>query len=207
VRFVAGDILEEPFHRGRFGPEPLDAVMAHAFLDIVPLRPALERFRGLLAPAGLLYATITYDGRTTLLPAAAEAGVEERLLEAYDRSMDERRVGGAPTGGSRAGTRLLAALPASGFEVAGCGASDWSLYPFGGRYRGGEALFLETILETMHAEGGRQGLPRASLDAWLDSRLADLRAARLGLIVHQLDVLARALVGSPGPRGVSLRRE
>ncbi len=190
VRFAAGDILQDPFDSRRFGTEPFDAVMAHAFLDIVPLRETLDRLRGLLAPAGLLYATITYDGRTTLLPPQAEGGFEEGLLAAYDRSMDERRVGGAATGGSRAGTRLLAALPTCGFEVAGCGASDWSLYPFGGRYRGSEAVFLQAILETVHAEGGRQGLAGASLDAWLQSRLADLRAARLGLIVHQLDVLA-----------------
>ncbi len=186
VRFVQADLLDAA-PRGA----PFDAVMAHALMDILPLEPALDRFGRLLAPGGLLYATITYDGRTTLVPAARNAVFEEQLLAVYDRSMDDRRSRGRKTGGSRAASRLIVALAAAGFEVCGCGASDWSLYPFGGLYRDGDPVFLEAMLETMHAEGLRQGLQHAAMDEWLQSRLEDLRAARLGLIVHQLDVLAR----------------
>jgi len=192
VRFVQGDVLEDAWESGT--GEPYDVVMAHAFMDIVPLDRTLALFRRLLAAQGLLYTTITYDGRTTVVPAARDSCFEARLLEVYDRSMDQRRTGGGAGGaggGSRSGTLLLAALAAADFGVVGCGASDWSLYPFGGRYRGAESVFLEAILETIQAEGLRQGLPHAAMDRWMESRMDDLRAARLGLIVHQLDILAR----------------
>jgi SAM-dependent methyltransferase len=199
VRLVRTDMVE--------GALPFtflfDIVMAHALMDILPVDLALGRIAGLLEPGGCFYATITYDGRTTLVPAAGDPAFEERVLAVYDRSMDDRRAHGLATGGSRAGTRLVAALPGAGLELTGCGASDWSVYPFGGTYLGRDAVFLEAILRMIAAEGLRQGLPTDATNAWLAARLADLAAARLGLIVHQLDVLARrnATTGGEG-RGI-----
>lgn len=195
VELARGDILgpelPEPVAAGGFC-----AVTAHAVLDLLPVAPALARLRSLLSPGGLLYATLNYDGVTTLLPPEAPGGFEQRLLAEYDRSMERRRAPGPgsrallPTGGAHSGRRLYAAAAGGGFQVLGVGASDWCLFPHGGRYSPAERLFLRTMLGFIAAEGARRPrLPADELRRWLTRRLAQTRAGTLGLVVHQLDLL------------------
>jgi SAM-dependent methyltransferase len=189
VRLAAGDLLAPgallPFEETRFG-----FVTAHAFLDLLPLEPALDVIRGILRPDGVLYATSNYDGATALLPPYRDEAFEEGLLAAYDRSMEARRVGGARTGGALSGRRLYGALDRSGFRLAGAGSSDWNVLPEQGRHGVGQARFLKSILGMIAAEGLRAALDPGALRSWYRERIAAVDAGRLGLVVHQLDLLA-----------------
>jgi len=189
VRLASGDLLApdalRALEESRFG-----FLTAHAFLDLLPLDSALAVIRGLMSPSGVLYATSNYDGSTALLPPFRDEAFEEALLSAYDRSMEARRVGGEATGGAHCGRRLYGALERGGFRLLGAGSSDWNVLPEQGRLAEGPALFLKSILAMIAAEGLRAGLAAEPLRLWHRERLASIEAGRLGLIVHQLDMLA-----------------
>jgi SAM-dependent methyltransferase len=185
LRFVCGDVA-------RFEPpagERYDLVTAHAFMDLVPMRPLLARIADWLAPGGLFYATLNYDGETTLFPSYGDEAFESALLRRYDESMEERRVDGQPTGGAWAGRRLHAWLPEAGFDVLAWGSSDWNIVPRHGHLREGDAVVLSVLLEALKRENEAHR-DRRRLDAWHRDRCVQLEAGRLGAIVHQIDVLA-----------------
>ncbi len=184
-------------------PIAYDLITAHAFMDLVPLAPAIDCFARWLAPGGLFYATLNYDGGTTLFPAYADGRFESELLAVYDASMDSRRVDGAATGGSRCGLRMHTALQAAGFDIIAYGSSDWNLTPLHGAYRNRDAVCLRALLDLLGGEGERSaGIDARALAAWRDSRLRQLEANSLGLIIHQVDILA----ASPEPRARPLSR-
>jgi SAM-dependent methyltransferase len=176
--------------------ERFDFITAHALMDVIPLQRALSRFRGWLAPGGLLYATLTYDGDTALLPRYRDADFESMLLARYDASMEERRVQGEATGGARAGRRLHAALSQTGFDVIAYGSADWNATPLEGRYRDRDADVLCALLAFIRGEGERDpAIDPARLARWYAERRAAIDNSELGIIVHQLDVLAVARSG------------
>ncbi|GAB6067720.1 hypothetical protein JCM13664_10380 [Methylothermus subterraneus] len=182
LRFVNADGLA-------FDPKaPCQAVCAHTFMDLVPLARTLAKVKGWLVPGGVFYATCNYDGGTALFPAYSDLDFEAELLARYDRSMELRRVGQEATGGALCGRRLHQALLTAGWEVLGFGSSDWNLTPVRGGYRDADAVVLEALLAMIRGEG--EGLEERALEAWHQERLAQLRAGRLGLIVHQLDLVA-----------------
>jgi SAM-dependent methyltransferase len=186
LRFACCDV-------GRFEPragERYDLVTAHAFMDLVPMRPLLARIADWLAPGGLFYATLNYDGETTLFPLYEDEALESALLRRYDASMEERRVAdGQPTGGARSGRRLHALLPEAGFDVVAWGSSDWNVVPRHGHLREGDAVVLSVLLEALKRENDAHCDARR-LEAWHRVRCTQLEAGRLGAIVHQIDVLA-----------------
>lgn len=168
-----------------------DLITAQAFMDIVPLEDTLRQVQGWLKPGGLFYATLNYDGATQLFPSFREVAFEARLLANYDQSMERRRVDGKPTGGSHSGARLLAALLDGGFELLGYGSSDWNMTPERGLYRDQDAICLQAILECIRKEGAAAGgFADSELNRWFLDRLERTHAGHLGLIVHQLDILA-----------------
>ncbi|HRO58152.1 MAG TPA: class I SAM-dependent methyltransferase [Burkholderiaceae bacterium] len=177
IHFVTADLNEyRPARR-------FDVITAHAFLDIVPLPRTLRCFAAWLRPGGYLYATLAYDGDTSLLPAFEDSAFEDALLAHYDDTMEHRRVDGLPTGGARCGRRLYRMLPDHGFEILACGSSDWNITPSHGQYRDGDALCLQALLEMIDAEARRSGqFDAGRLDDWLEDRLrlgpASARARR-----------------------------
>lgn len=176
-----------------FHPDPTcyDLITAQALMDIVPLDDTLQQVKGWLKPGGHFYATLNYDGGTHLFPHYWSNTFEVRLLENYDQSMERRRVDGKPTGGSHSGTHLHAALMDNGFEILGYGSSDWNMTPERGVYRDQDVICLQTILECIRMEGtAAGGFESPELDAWFLDRLERIRSGHLGLIVHQLDILA-----------------
>jgi len=189
VRFIKRDLKEFAPGEG----EKWDVITAHALMDLLPPAFILERLRDWLAANGLFYATLNYDAGTTLFPAAPDADIEGAVLEYYDRSMS-RTFEGLPCGGAHSGRLLHRAMLAKGFEVLAYGSSDWSLTPFCGRYRDGDAQCLEALLEMIWGEASRSSLfdPEA-LKAWYAGRLAQLRQQALGLIVHQIDLLGQKI--------------
>ena len=186
IRFAAGELKD-------YRPEgPCNVITAHAFLDIAPLPDSLRLFTAWLQPGGYLYASGNYDGDTVLLPVYDDAAFEASLLAHYNQTMEQRCVDGEATGGARCGRRLHRLLPEYGFDLLAYGSSDWSITPFLGEYRDGDAVCLEALLEMIGGEGQSSGLFRQDrLERWREHRLRLLRQRRLGLIIHQLDLLAR----------------
>lgn len=187
AKFLRGDLAAAD---GSWACEgAYNLITANAVLDLLPIEDTVRLLRSLLAPSGGLYATINYDGLTELIPPYEEAPFEERLLAWYDRSMDLR----APAAGSRTGRALPAALMRAGFALEAVGASDWVIAPTRVGYPGRDEEFAGYLLSLMRNEGERnRSLPAEELARWLQARRRALEKRELIVVVHQLDLFARA---------------
>ncbi|MEN8259386.1 MAG: class I SAM-dependent methyltransferase [Pseudomonadota bacterium] len=166
-------------------------ITAHAFIDIVPLAATVTRIQNWLADDGIVYATLCYDGGTALFPPYENEVFETRLLTEYDASMENRFVDGQRIGGARSGRRLYGLLDAAGFDIAAYGSSDWNITPLRGRYRDSDKTCLTALLSWIRDEGAQSNLiDQTELARWHENRCRLLDADKLGLIVHQLDILA-----------------
>jgi SAM-dependent methyltransferase len=187
LRFEAADLAGYETEQ----PGIHDAVIAQALMDLLPVKPMVERIREWLAPAGLFYASLNYDGGTVLFPAYPDDAFETALLENYDASM-ARSVGGQPCGGAHSGRRLHAALTEAGFDILALGSSDWNITPYCGAYRDADAVCLAALLDMIHGEGQRSGrFDPHQLQDWLEHRRTQLAQRKLGLIIHQIDLVAQ----------------
>ena len=167
----------------------VDAVVAAAVLDVVPLRAAIEHLSNLLVDDGLLYAPTTFDGGTSFAPTDP---LDDRIEGLYHRHMDELRE---QPGGSRAGRRLLYTLPECGYETLAVGAGDWIVRPIDGEYPAEEEHFLASILETIDAAVGEYPASEISperRERWIERRFQELDRGVLTFVAHNLDVLARS---------------
>jgi SAM-dependent methyltransferase len=188
LELVAMDVTD--FARAERGRQ-WDLLIAHAFLDLMDAPRLLPDLFALLRPGGLFYFTINFDGLTILEPPV-DLEFDEQVVALYHRTMDERQIDGRPTGGSRAGRALLTQVPAAGGEILAAGASDWVVLPRGEGYPADEAYFLRHILYFFEASlAGRPELDPARLSAWLARRHAQIDAAELILIAHQIDLCGK----------------
>src|SRR5215213_1373849 len=105
--------------------EPADVVIANAFLDLVDVPATLPRLFRLLAPGGLYWFTINFDGDSIFEP---EHPHDDEIMRAYHRSMDEHIRYGRPAGESRAGRHLFRYLCAAGAPPLSAGSSDWVVH-------------------------------------------------------------------------------
>jgi SAM-dependent methyltransferase len=170
---------------------PADLLIAHAFLDLLDLPRALPVLLSALAPGGLFYFTLNFDGITILEPAI-DPGFDELIMRLYHQTMDERRVDGRLSGDSRSGRHLLSLIPAVGGEVLAAGSSDWVVVPRRGGYPGDEAYFLHHILHFMETSlAGHPALDAAGFGRWLARRRAQIDAGELIYIAHQIDIAGR----------------
>ncbi|SEH11314.1 hypothetical protein SAMN04487967_0293 [Natronorubrum sediminis] len=170
-----------------------DAVIAAALLDIVDLESTLAAIESLLAPGGLCYAPITYDGSTAFTPRdSLDASIEAQ----YHHHMDEVR----PAGGSRAGSALLESVADRPWSLLAAGSGDWVVSPVDGGYPHRERAVVSHVLETMAdalaavpssdlPEESR--LPAEKRRRWFERRHAELEAERLGYVAHNVDVVTR----------------
>ena len=188
VRWTAAEVLDFAAHaRG----QQWDLLVAHAFLDLLDLPRALPVLLRLVRPGGLCYFSLNFDGATLFEPAW-DLQLEEQIQALYHRTMDERQVGGKPSGDSRSGRHLFGLLRANSAEILASGASDWVVFAGAQGYVEDEAYFLQFILHTVHqALHGQPGLERGLLDSWLEKRLQQVESRELVYIAHQLDFLAR----------------
>ncbi len=190
VHLVAGDLFDEKL-QSSLAKLPLSGITTHAFMDLVPIEPAVAVLASLLKKGGFFYSAISYNGSTELLPFFEDHGFEEGLLSAYNRSMDERLVGTQPVGGSHTGGLLYGAVASRGFKITGFGSSDWSIFPWNGSYAGAEENFLNSLLLTIYEEGLRHPeIDRYSLAAWYAARSESVEQKALSLLTHQTDLLA-----------------
>lgn len=177
------------------GHRTWDMLVAHAVLDLLELPRALPGLFALLRPGGLFYFTINFDGLTVLEPAI-DPEFDRQVIDLYHRTMDERLVAGRPAGHSRTGRQLLVDIPAAGGEILAAGSSDWVVVPGQDGYTSDEAYFLHHILHFFETSlGGRPDLDQSRFAAWLARRRAQIDAAELIYIAHQIDIGGRVPAG------------
>lgn len=186
VEWKAADVFD--FAQRAQGYYTWDLLIAHAFLDLIDAPRLLPELFALLRPGGLFYFTINFDGLTVLAPTI-DPGFDDQVIDLYHRTMDERNIGGQPTGGSRSGRSLLSLLPSCGADVLSAGSSDWVVWPRSGRYPGDEAYFLHHMLHFFESSlTGRPEVDPEQFAVWLAKRRAQVENAELTLIAHQLDL-------------------
>lgn len=179
------------FARREHGRRLWDVVIAHAFLDLMDVPRLLPELFALLRPGGLFYFPINFDGLTILEPPI-DPIFDSQVTELYHRTMDERRIDGRRTGGSRAGRTLLSQIPAAGGKVMAAGASDWVVFPRDGVYAADEAYFLHYILHFFEDSlAGRPELDQQRFRSWMARRRKQIEDGELIFIAHQIDVCGR----------------
>jgi hypothetical protein len=169
-----------------------DVLIANAVLDLVDVPAVLPGLLRLLVPGGVYWFTINYDGETVFEPGHP---LDDQVMLAYHRDMDERIRYGRPAGESRTGRRLFRYLRAAGAPALAAGSSYWEVSAApDGNYPGDEAYFLRSILSTIqNALRNRQDwVEPADLADWLAVRGRQLAAGDLVYIAHQLDFVGRS---------------
>jgi SAM-dependent methyltransferase len=171
-----------------------DVLIANAVLDLVDVPAVLPGLLRLLVPGGVYWFTINYDGETIFEPGHP---LDDQVMRAYHRDMDERIRYGRPAGESQTGRHLFHYLRSAGAPALAAGSSDWvvSAGP-DGSYPADEAYFLRSILNTIQSalRNRQHELEPADLADWLAVRGRQLDAGELVYIAHQLDFAGR----SPG---------
>ena len=165
--------------------EPADLLIAHAFLDLLPMPESLTKLLSLTKK--LAWLTINFDGMTTFKPSI-DAALDEQIERLYHKTMDTR-----PTGGdSQSGRHLFGHLRSVGAEILAAGASDWVIHAMNGNYPEEEAYFLYFILHFF--EESLMGHPELEAEAfthWLQERRAQIERGELVYIAHQIDFLVK----------------
>lgn len=187
VHLLGGDVLDQ---FGTIQSGSFDKIIAHAFMDLMPVDWLLPELQRSLRAGGGLYLSINFDGVTALEPQI-DSGLDDRIMEAYHHSMDERLVRGKRTAGSRSGRKMYAALVRAGLEIVEAGSSDWVVFSNSGRYRADEAYFLYCIIEFIFEELRKDpAFTAEELLVWAEKRKQQIERGELFFIAHQLDFFA-----------------
>lgn len=166
-------------------PMPGDLLVAHAFLDLLPMPASMPKLLSLTR--GLAWLTINFDGVSSLEPVI-DAALDAQIERLYHGTMDDRPSGGD----SRAGRHLFGHLRDAGAEVLAAGASDWVVYARNAQYPKGEDYFLHFILHFYEeALTGHPELDQAAFAEWLAKRRGQIERGELIYIAHQMDYLAK----------------
>lgn len=162
---------------------PADLLVAHAFLDLLPLPASLGKL--FLLTKGLAWLTLNFDGLTTLEPTI-DILLDEKIERLYHQSMDLR-----PTGGdSRTGRKLFEYLREGNADILAAGASDWVVHSTRGEYPAEEKFFLHFILSFFEsALKGNAELDTTEFENWLAKRRLQIEHRELVYIAHQMDFL------------------
>lgn len=195
VSIRLADVLDWVAEQGdlsKTGSRGADLLLAHAVLDLLDVPAILPGLLGQLAPGGLFYFSLNFDGLTLLEPGI-DPELDELIPLLYHRTMDARRVNGKLSGDSRTGRHIFTHLKNAGARLLAAGASDWVVHPLQGGYPGDEAYFLHFIIHTIHqALTGSPELDPIRLQDWIAERHAQVERGKLVYIAHQIDVLGRA---------------
>ena len=165
--------------------EPADLLIAHAFLDLLPMPASLLKLFSLTK--GLAWLTVNFDG-VTLLEPALNTALDEQIERLYHKTMDTRLTGGD----SKSGRHLFSHLKSMQAEILAAGASDWVVHAVHGQYLADEEYFLHFILHFF--EESLTGHPEIDANAfsdWLTKRHTQIERAELVYIAHQMDFLVR----------------
>jgi len=166
-------------------PAPADLLIAHAFLDLLPMPESMPKLLALTKH--LAWLTVNFDGVTSLEPTV-DAILDEQIEQLYHATMDARATGGD----SRAGRHLFSHLRKAGAEILSAGASDWVVHAVNGNYIEDEAYFLNFILHFFEESlMGHAELDAGAFANWIKERRAQIERGELVYIAHQMDFLAR----------------
>ncbi len=182
INLFAETNTAEAFVDEHAGERFFDAILAHAFLDLVDLDLFLPKLLELLPDGGIGYFTINFDGDTIFQP---NHPADEQILDAYHASMRD----------PFSGRKLLNKLVELDVDVLAAGSSDWVVMPKRGEeghYPADEAYFLMHILSFF--EDSLAGRPEIDQDVfadWLQARRRQVADGQLIYIAHQLDVVFR----------------
>jgi len=188
VRFVHADVFDF-FARQ---PEPADLLIAHAFLDMLPMPEGLDKLFTLTK--NLAWLTLNFDGVTSLEPVI-NADLDARIERLYHQTMDARPGGGD----SRSGRHLFGFLEQAGAEIVSAGGSDWAVYPVAGQYPAEETYFLQFILHFFEESlGDHPELDSDDFANWLAKRRKQIAGGELVYLAHQMDFLAKVPTSLPG---------
>lgn len=162
-----------------------DLLIAHAFLDLLPMPESLEKLLSLTN--GLAWLTINFDGMSVFQPVI-DAGLDEKIERLYHATMDRRATGGD----SRMGRKLFDYLRVVRADILAAGASDWVVFPQKGAYTADEKYFLQFILYFMESSlADCEELGPELLKSWLKKRHDQIECGELAYIAHQMDFLVR----------------
>ena len=168
-------------------PRKADLLIAHAFLDLLPMPGSLPKLFALLKPGGLAWLTINFDGVTSLEPLI-DPELDAKIERLYHESMDTRATGGD----SQTGRHLFGHLRTAGAEILAAGASDWVVHAMNGTYPADEAYFLNFILHFFESSlKDHPRLDEKALGGWLSARREQIARGELTLIAHQMDFLVK----------------
>lgn len=166
-------------------PPKADLLIAHAFLDLLPMPDSLPKLFSLVKPGGLAWLTINFDGVTTFEPVI-NLTLDAQIERLYHQTMDERSTGGD----SRSGRHLFKYLQDAGAKIIAAGSSDWVVYPQNGKYPADEAYFLHFILNFFEQSlTGHRELDAGAFATWLKERHEQVDRGELLYIAHQMDFL------------------
>jgi len=181
IQFEQGDV----FDFIQKNKEPADLLIAHAFLDLLPMPESLPKLLSLTS--GLAWFTLNFDGVTTFEPTIDDA-LDERIERLYHETMDQRATGGD----SKSGRHLFGHLREADAEILAAGASDWVVYSKDGKYPDDEMYFLNFILRFFEESlDGHVDLDAGTFAKWLKERHAQIERGELVYIAHQMDFLIR----------------
>lgn len=187
IGFVQADIREY-LDRGN-AVRPSDLLIANAFLDLVDVPAVLPRLAELVRNGGLYWFSINFDGDTIFEPGHPD---DEKLLDVYHRSMDERVRDGQPAGDSKTGRHLFGQLRAAGASIFASGSSDWVVHAENGRYPDDEAYFVQHIIYTVDQELAQHAVvDKHALSQWVRLRHEQIDRGELVYIAHQIDFCGR----------------
>ena len=165
--------------------EPADLLIAHAFLDLLPMPESLSKLLSLTN--GLAWLTINFDGVTTFEPTI-DSELDEMIVKLYHESMDKRVTGGD----SKSGRHLFEHLRNAGAKILEAGASDWVVHAKDGKYPEEEEYFLQFILHFFEESlMGHEELDVNAFSNWLEKRRAQIESGELVYIAHQMDFMVR----------------
>ncbi len=181
VCFECADV----FDFAKRSKNPADVLIAHAFLDLLPMPESLQQILPLTKD--LAWLTINFDGMSSLQPVI-EPVLDEQIERLYHATMDSR-----PTGGdSRSGRKLFEHLRAMNAEILSAGASDWVVYARDGKYPADENYFLHFILRFFEDSlKDCNELEPGVLRQWLAKRHDQIDCGDLVYIAHQMDFLIK----------------
>ena len=185
IDFVVGDALRVLRSTGT-----VDAIIAQQFMDLIDIERAFEVFSAVLAPGGVIYAPLTFDGVSIFQPPHP---ADERVLEAYHASMDARIEAA-----SRTGRRLATMFLNVEGRLLAMDATDAIVRPVDGSYRSAEAEFLGYILAFVERSVPTEAVPE--VDDWLETRREQLTRNELIYIAHRYDLLYRTPENVPVDR-------
>jgi len=164
--------------------EPADVLIAHAFLDLLPMPESLPKLFSLTKD--LAWLTVNFDGVTSLEPTI-DSALDEQIERLYHKTMDTRLTGGD----SQSGRHLFGHLRSVGAEILAAGASDWVVHAVNGKYMGDEEYFLHFILHFFEESlTGHPKLEAQGFSNWIAKRRMQIEHGELVYIAHQMDFLA-----------------